>query len=84
MGDDGGMPREQIIVSVDVDLLERARHTLPGRTDAALLKAGLESLLRERESAVNQKYLAAYQASPVDTRDDWGDLSTFLDEAARK
>lgn len=84
MWHDYGMAKVRISTTVDADLLARARGVHAGRTDASMLEAALQALLREhREGEVDRAYLEAYRDSPVDTRDEWGDLSSFLDAAAR-
>lgn len=78
------MAKVRVSTTVDATLLERARSLHAGPTDASMLEAALEALLREhRESEVDRAYLEAYRRIPVDVRDEWGDLSTFLDAAAR-
>lgn len=50
-----------------------------------MVEAALEALLREhRESEIDQAYERAFREHPEDTPDDWGDLESFLDEAARR
>ena len=78
-----GMTKVRVSTTVEVELLERARAAHAGPTDASLLEAALEALLREhRAGEVDRAYLDAYRAQPMDTRDEWGDLATFLDAAA--
>lgn len=79
------MAKVRVSTTVDVELLDRARKAHEGPTDASLVEAALEALLREHRAAeVDQAYLAAYRRNPVDTKDEWGDLSAFLDEATRR
>ncbi len=81
---DGGMVRVRISTTVDQDLLARARALAPGTTDASVVEAALESLLRShREAEVDAAYEAAYVRTPLPTTDEWGDLETFLDAASR-
>lgn len=77
------MARVRISTTVDDVLLERARGLHRGRTDASLLEAALEAFLREHRGAqIDRAYAEAYERTPVDVRDDWGDLGRFLDAAA--
>lgn len=79
------MPKVRISTTVDADLLARARRAHGGTTDASVVEAALEALLREhRESEIDQAYERAFREHPEDTPDDWGDLESFLDEAARR
>lgn len=76
------MAKVRVSTTVDADLLARARSVHAGPTDASLLEAAFEALVREhRAGEVNRAYLAAYRERPMDTRDEWGDLATFLDAA---
>lgn len=76
------MPRTRLSTTVDADLLDRARSTRPGGTDAALLDEALTALLaRERAAEVDASY-AAYDDHPLDEPDEWGDLASFRRAAA--
>lgn len=79
------MAKVRVSTTVDADLLARARTSFAGRTDAALVEAALKALLHQHRTAeVDQAYLRAYQETPADTPDEWGDLASFLDAAARR
>lgn len=79
------MPRVRVSTTVDADLLRRARAVHGAGTDASMLEAALLALLREhRAGEVDEAYRAAYERTPPDTPDDWGDLGTFLDGARRR
>lgn len=79
------MPKVRVSTTVDADLLARARATHSGPTDASLLEAALEALLRQHRAAeVDRAYLEAYRATPVEIDDEWGDLASFLDAASRR
>lgn len=76
--------RVRLSTTVDADLLAAAREVHGGTTDASVVEAALEALLREhRRAVVDREYQRAYRDHPVDQPDDWGDLSDFLDAAAR-
>ncbi len=61
------MARTRISTTVDAELLETARRTLSGATNAVLVDAALAALLAEH---------------PLDEPDDWGDLASFRRAAA--
>lgn len=76
------MARVRVSTTVDEVLLTRARQIGIASTDAALLDAALAALLaRQRTMELDASY-AAYDELPLDTEDDWGDLSTFREAAA--
>lgn len=79
------MARVRLSTTVDRDLLAHAREVSAGSTDASLVEAALEALLREHHnSRIDEQYAQAYQQVPVQSPDAWGDLAAFLDEAAKK
>lgn len=79
------MARVRVSTTVDAELLACARKAHAGRTDASLVEEALEALLRNHRAAeVDEAYARAYRASPVEAPDEWGDLTTFLDAAARR
>ncbi len=76
------MARVRVSTTVDGDLLENARRSRRGLNDAALLDAALEALLaRERAAELDASY-QAYDETPLDTADEWGDLASFREAAA--
>lgn len=78
------MTRVRLSTTVDADLLARARDAHGGSTDASVVEAALEALLlAHREAEVDRAYADAYARRPVGEKDEWGDLSAFLDGAAR-
>lgn len=80
-----GMAKVRVSTTVDADLLERARAVHGAATDASLVEASLQALLRSHRAAeIDEAYLRAYREAPADLPDEWGDLGSFLDEAARR
>ena len=68
--------------TADEELLTRARRARSHSNDAALLDAALEALLaRERSAQLDASYVA-YDETPLDTKDEWGDHASFRDAAA--
>ena len=73
----------RISTTVDADLLAEARRACAGTTDAALVDEALQALLaRHRAAEVDASYLA-YDEHPIDEADEWGDLDSFREAAAR-
>jgi hypothetical protein len=71
------MSRVRVSTTVDQDLLQRARLLRSGSTDAALLDEALGAFLaRERAAEMDASY-SAYDDSPLDAPDEWGDLASF-------
>jgi len=77
------MTRVRVSTTVDGELLERARRTLAGTNDAALLDEALSALVRSHRSAEIDASYRAYDEHPLDEPDEWGDLSSFRDAASR-
>ncbi len=76
------MARIRLSTTVDSDLLQDARRTRSGLTDAALVDEALAALLaRHRAAEVDASY-AAYDEHPLDEPDEWGDLASFRRAAA--
>jgi hypothetical protein len=72
-----------VSTTVDERLLATARRARSDLNDAALLDAALEALLaRERAAELDASY-AAYDETPLDSADEWGDLASFREAAAR-
>ncbi len=72
-----GMARTRISTTVDAELLARARRTHSGLADSALIDEALAALLaRQRAAEIDAAY-AAYDAHPLDERDEWGNLASF-------
>lgn len=73
----------RVSTTVDAELLEQARSIGGGSTDAVLLDEALHALLaRHRASEIDAAY-SAYDEHPLDEPDEWGDLASFRDAAAR-
>lgn len=71
------MPRARVSTTVDDSLLAAARRLRAGVKDADLLDEALAALVaRHRASEVDAAY-AAYDQTPVDEPDEWGDLASF-------
>jgi post-segregation antitoxin (ccd killing protein) len=77
------MPRTRVSTTVDEELLARARDLRRGSTDAALLDEALAALLARHRAAEIDAGYAAYDSSPLDEADEWGDLASFREAAAR-
>ena len=77
------MPRTRVSTTVDADLLAHARAARAGATDAALIDEALQALLsRLRAREIDAAYMA-YDEHPLDEADEWGDLASFREAAAR-
>jgi hypothetical protein len=62
---------------VDQNLLSRARELRSELTDAALLDEALAALLAQHRAVEVDASYAAYDDSPADAPDEWGDLASF-------
>jgi len=77
------MARVRVSTTVDEQLLAGARSARAGLNDAALLDAALEALVaRERAAELDASY-QVYDDVPLETSDEWGDLASFRNAAAR-
>jgi hypothetical protein len=75
------MARVRVSTTVDEGLLEKARSLLSGSNDAQLLDEALVALLaRYRAAEIDASY-AAYDVTPIDAPDEWGDLASFREAA---
>lgn len=71
------MGRRRVSTTVDNDLLDQARHLEEWPNDAAMMDAALDALVgRYREAVIDAAY-EAYDRSPLDEPDEWGDLASF-------
>jgi hypothetical protein len=71
------MARVRISTTVDEALLASARGARSQLPDSALIDEALAALLtRHRAVEIDAAY-AAYDDSPLDTPDEWGDLASF-------
>lgn len=77
------MSRIRLSTTVDADLLRDARQLRSGSTDAAMIDEALAALVaRHRAVKIDDSY-AAYDEHPLDEPDEWGDLVSFREAAAR-
>ncbi|MEX2293884.1 MAG: antitoxin MazE5 [Acidimicrobiales bacterium] len=77
------MARVRVSTTVDEHLLASARSARAELNDAALLDMALEALVaRERAAEVDASY-EAYDEAPLESGDEWGDLASFREAAAR-
>jgi hypothetical protein len=77
------MTRARISTTVDSALLDDARRLRAGTTDAELIDEALTALLaRYRSAEIDAAYAAAYDAHPIDSKDEWGDLASFQSAAS--
>jgi hypothetical protein len=77
------MPRTRISTTVDGRLLADARAARAELNDAALIDEALAALLAARRSTEIDKAYAAYDEHPLDEPDEWGDLASFHEAAAK-
>jgi hypothetical protein len=77
------MRRERLSTTVDGELLAEARHLRPGTNDAALVDEALRALLARHRAAEIDSTYRAYDRHPLEEPDDWGDLASFRQAAAR-
>lgn len=77
------MGRTRISTTVDADLLDAARRVRSGDTDAAMLDEALRVLVARHRSAEIDASYTAYDSHPLDEPDEWGDLASFREAAAR-
>ncbi len=80
---DCGMTRIRLSTTVDGDLLQVARRVRSGNTDAAMIDEALRALLARYRSAQIDADYAAYDEHPLEEPDEWGDLASFRETAAR-
>lgn len=76
------MARTRVSTTVDESMLTEARRLRSGATDAALFDEALRALLASHRAAELDASYAAYEAHPIDERDEWGDLASFRSAAA--
>lgn len=77
------MPRARISTTVDERLLADARAARAELNDAALIDEALAALLATRRATEIDKSYAAYDEHPLDEPDEWGDLASFHEAAAK-
>ena len=76
------MSRVRVSTTVDGDLLESARRLRKDVNDANLLDEALGALVAIHRGGEIDAAYAAYDDSPIDESDDWGNLNTFRVRAA--
>lgn len=82
--DDCGMARTRLSTTVDRELLDHARRTRVGASDAVLIDEALAALLAQHRAAeIDAAYASAYAVHPLDEPDQWGDLESFRNAVAR-
>ena len=72
-----GMSRIRVSTTVDAELLAQARGLRAGVNDASLLDQALAALIARHRSAEIDEAYRAYDRSPLDEPDEWGDLASF-------
>ena len=78
------MTRTRLSTTVNRDLLDQARMTRAGATDAQVIDAALAALLAQHRAAdIDAAYADAYAVHPIDEPDEWGDLGSFREAASR-
>ena len=77
------MARARISTTVDEELLKAVRRLRAGVPDSALIEEALAALVaRHRAAEIDASY-SAYDEAPLESADEWGDLASFRDAAAR-
>lgn len=77
------MARVRISTTVDEDLLTEARAARSGQRDAVLMDEALQALLSAYRNVEIDAAYAAYDEHPLDEPDEWGDLASFREAAAK-
>jgi hypothetical protein len=76
------MARVRVSTTVNEELLTSARLARAGLADSALIDEALAALLaRHRAVEIDAAY-QAYDRSPLEAPDEWGDLASFRRAAA--
>ncbi len=76
-----GMARVRVSTTVDQELLSSARRARSELADSALIDEALAALVgRHRAVEIDASY-AAYETTPLETADEWGDLASFRSAA---
>jgi hypothetical protein len=71
------MARVRISTTVDERLLTSARGVRSKLPDSALIDEALAALLARHRAVETDAAYAAYDKSPLDTLDEWGNLASF-------
>lgn len=77
------MNRIRLSTTVDAKLLGEARSARAGLTDAALVDEALQALLAKLRSAQIDASYSSYDEHPLSESDEWGDLASWRNTAAR-
>lgn len=75
------MARVRVSTTVDEALLKEARRLRSESNDAALLDEALAALLARHQAAQIDAAYTAYDTTPIDQPDEWGDLASFREAA---
>lgn len=78
-----GMTRARVSTTVDEQLLKSVRRLYKGKPDSVLLDDAFRALLARNKAAEVDASYAVYDASPLDQPDEWGDLASFREAAAK-
>jgi len=71
------MARVRISTTVDERLLQQARQARAELADSALIDEALAALLAGNRAVEIDAAYAAYDRTPLETSDEWGDLASF-------
>lgn len=71
------MARVRVSTTVDEQLLLEARAARSELADSALIDEALAALLALNRAVEIDAAYTAYDRSPLDTTDEWGDLASF-------
>jgi hypothetical protein len=71
------MNRIRLSTTADAELLNGARSSRPGITDAALIDEALAALLARHRSAEVDPDYDGYDECPAEEPDEWGDLASW-------
>ena len=71
------MNRVRVSTTVDGQLLMEARRRRSELADSALIDEALAALLAHNRAVEIDAAYMAYDRSPLDTSDEWGDLASF-------
>jgi hypothetical protein len=71
------MARVRVSTTVDEELLTSARLARSGLADSVLIDEALAAFLAQHRAVEIDAAYAAYDSSPLDAADEWGDLASF-------
>lgn len=77
------MARTRITTTVDETILNKARSLNDGVNDATLIDQALNALIASNRTSEIDKTHSAYDEYPIDTEDDWVNLQSFREAAAK-